>query len=315
MAQTGHHIYRQEALQALQAGLRGGDLLRISPRWIHYCYWFLVIVLVASLTYSVVGTMNEYAEGPAIVRIEGRSNITATSAGTVVSVKVQPGQRVRRGQLLVQFYVAQEEAELARLNQEFELQLIKTLRDRNDVAARQALTTLRVEREQMQKKLDERYVRAPDAGMVSDIRIRPGQLLNAGDLICTIMGAGASLYVTALLPGQYRPMLRRNMPIRLELVGFEYAYKDLVIESVGDEVVGPAEARRYLGQDLGDAVAIPQSVIFVQARLTDKRFISEGRYLHYYSGTPGLAEVIVRRQSILVSLIPALKFFWGDEHA
>jgi biotin carboxyl carrier protein len=315
MSKAAHRVYRKEALQALQGGARGGDLLRISPRWIHYCYWFLSAVLSCCLAYSIIGTINEYAEGPAIVRVEGRSNVTATGPGTVAAVKVQPGQRVRRGQLLVQFYAAEEEAALSRLDQELELQLIKTLRDPGDASARQALTALRVQREQTEKRLDERYVRSPAAGLVSDIRIRPGQLLNAGDLICTIMGADASLYVTALLPGHYRPMLRRNMPIRLELVGFEYSYQDLLIQSVGDEVVGPAETRRYLGQDLGDAVAIPQSVVFVQARLPAKRFLSEGRYLQYYSGTPGLAQVVVRRQSILVALIPALKLFFGDEHA
>jgi len=42
--------------------------------------------------------------------------------------------------------------------------------------------------------------------------------------------------------------------MRLELTGYRYAYRDVAIQSVGDEIVGPAEVRQYLGQEIADAV-------------------------------------------------------------
>src|SRR6185369_2324079 len=106
-------IFREEALNYYISGNEGqGDLLRISPKWIAWSYWLLLAVLVSGLLYTVLGTLNEYAIGPAVVRVEGKIDLTAISSGTVVSIEVQPGQRIEANQLLVRFYDAQEVAEL-----------------------------------------------------------------------------------------------------------------------------------------------------------------------------------------------------------
>jgi len=102
-------LFREEALQTLQRGADDeGDLLRISPAWTRWAYWVLVAAVLAALAYGVLGTVNEYAPGPAVVRVAGRVDVTATSGGTVVAIDVQPGQRVTRGQSLVRFHDAGE---------------------------------------------------------------------------------------------------------------------------------------------------------------------------------------------------------------
>jgi membrane fusion protein (multidrug efflux system) len=300
-------IFREEALQYHVAYRAEGDLLRISPAWTRWAYWLLVGVLGAGALYSIFGTVYEYASGPAVVRLEDRTDLTARSAGTVSDVLVHPGQHVVQGDLLVRFYLAQEGAELDRIQHEFDLHLIKILRDPSDQAARQALTSLRAQRELAQAHLEERSVRAPQDGVVSDIRIRPGQHLNPGDMVLTMVGAEARCVVVAMLPGQYRPLLRPGMGIRLELVGFKYAYRELMIDAIGDEVVGPSEVRRYLGQDLADTVSVQGPVVLVQAHLPSTTFIANGRSFHYYDGMPGTAEARVRAESILVTLVPGLK--------
>src|SRR5690349_18256177 len=100
-----------------------GDLLRISPAWLRWSYRLLLIVFAVGLIYAAVGTVNEYATGPAIVRIDGRADITARIAGTVATVNVAPGERVHAGDLLVTFYTADEAADLDRIRQEFDEQL------------------------------------------------------------------------------------------------------------------------------------------------------------------------------------------------
>jgi membrane fusion protein (multidrug efflux system) len=304
-------IYRQEALRALDE--RGGDegeLLEVSPGWLRWTYWLLVAVLAATVTYAVFGTVNEYAAGPAVIRVEGRHDLTATTGGIVLSTHVQPGERVARGQLLVRFHVAQETAELERLSQEFELQLVKLLRDPADHSARESLTSLRAQRDLAEARVAERSLRATVGGVVSDLRIRPGQLLAPGDLVLTLVGEDARFSLLAFLPGHARPLLKKGMTLRTELTGFSYAYRDLIVDSVGDEVVGPAEARRFLGADLGDAYLFGGPVVLVKARVPDRTFVSDRRTFNYYDGTPARAEAIIRKQPIAVALVPALRALW-----
>ena len=311
MTDGGPEIFRREAVQALEQGTGGeGRPLQISPSWVRATYWILVGVLVVSVLYATFGTVNDYAAGPAVVRVAGRVDLTSTAGGTVVAIEVQPGQRVRRGQLLVRFHMTQEMADLERLHREFELQLVKLLRDPANEAARESLTSLRAQRELAEKRVAERSLRAPSDGVVSDLRIRPGQLLAPGDLVLSLVGDSAQFYLVAFLPGSARPLLRKGMPMRIELVGFAYAYQEIVIDSIGDEVVGPAEAKRYLGPDLGDAYAFGGPVVLVKARLPRRTFFFDGKTFNYYDGTPARAEARVRRQPIAVALIPALRALW-----
>jgi len=312
MSSSTPEIFRREALDALKEQKRAGNVIRIAPNWTNWAYWTVIAILASSLLFSAAATVSEYAEGPALVRAEGRMDLTSVSGGTVVAVEVQPGQRVASDQVLVRFYVAHEAQELERLNREFELQLIKLMREPTDEGARAALSSLRAQRDQAQARLDERTVKAPQAGIVSDVRIRPGQLLQPGDMIVSLVAAHAPFSVVGLLPAQYRPLVRAGMTMRLELSGFKYSYRDLVIDAVGDEVVGPAEARRYLGQELGDTVPIDGPVVLVRARLPTQTFMSEGRKFRYYNGVPGIVEVRVRTRTLLTTIIPALRALMGS---
>jgi len=238
-------LFREEAVEHHQVGLRGeGDVLRVDPGWMRWTYRLLLIVLVAGLLFTFLARIREYAEGPAVVQLGGRSDLTATADGTVSQVAVAPGQRVEAGRLLVRFYGAREAAELARIDHEFELQLINRLRDPADAGAQQGLISLRAERELARSNLAEREVRAPVAGVVSDIRVRVGEHISPGQSLLSIVRGESRPEVVAFLPGEYRPLLKPGMPLRMEVQGYRYAYQHLIVDTVGDEVVGPAEARR-----------------------------------------------------------------------
>jgi membrane fusion protein (multidrug efflux system) len=245
-----------------------------------------------------------------VVRLGGRSDLTATADGTVSQVAVAPGERVEAGRLLVRFYGAREAAELARIDHEFELQLINRLRDPSDAGPQQALISLRAERELARSNLAEREVRAPVAGVVSDIPVRVGQHIAPGQSLLSITRGQSRPEVVAFLPGEDRPMLKRGMPLRLELQGYRYAYQHLVVDSVGDEVLGPAEARRYLGNEIADAVQFAGPVVKVEAHLISGTFESEGKVRRYHDGMLARAEVRIRSERVLVALIPALKAFF-----
>jgi membrane fusion protein (multidrug efflux system) len=300
--------FRQEALEYHQRAPReDGDVLRIAPEWTRWAYRVLLAVLAAGAFFSVVGTLYEYASGPALIRVEGRTDLPVDFSGVVASVEVQPGQGVEAGQVLVRFAAEQEQLSLARLEREFELQLVRYLRDPADVGARQALTSLRAERELAQSRLEVRTLRAPHAGVVGDVRIQPGQYLDAGVNVLSLLGEDARATLLAFLPGAYRPLLRPGMPLRVELVGFPYEYRELTIDSVGEQIVGPAEVRRFLGGELADAVELGGAVVLVRARLPSRSFVREGQTLNYFDGMPARAEARVRAESILVTLVPGLK--------
>jgi multidrug efflux pump subunit AcrA (membrane-fusion protein) len=308
-------VFREEAMESHLRGNRTqGDLLRLSPRWTTWTYWLLVAVFLASSIYMVFGRINEYATGVAVIRDEGRTMVTARSGGIVTAIAVQPGQHVETNQELLRFNDAQETIELEQLRQDFHAQQIHRLTNPHDPAAQQQLAATRARLETAEKRLKERTVVAPCAGMVRDLRLRPHQLVAAGEVLLTIIGDGDVLSIVVMLPGQYRPFLKPGNPLRLELTGFRYAYQRLTIDAVGNEVVGPNEVRRFLGPEVADAVPLQGSLVIVQARLPSRTFYAEGRWHAYHDGMHGTAEVRVRSERIVLALVPGLKAVFEGKH-
>jgi membrane fusion protein (multidrug efflux system) len=281
--------------------------LRISPEWTRWTYRLLLGALAAALLFASVAPVREYAAGPGVVQLEGRRALTANTSGTASAILVEPGDRVEEGELLVRFYGASELADLQRIDRAFELELIKRLRDPVDPAAERMLSDLRAERGLALARLAERDVRAPAAGLVSDVRVRPGQHLSPGQILVTLQTRAPEPQLLAMLPGSQRPLLKPGMPLRFELEGYRYSYQRLEISAVGDEVVGPAEAQRYLGGELADAVPIDGPVVFVLARLPSASFEWNEQTYRLHDGMWGRVEVPVRSESVLLTMAPILR--------
>jgi membrane fusion protein (multidrug efflux system) len=307
-------IFRKQAVEYYQTHQRqAGDVLHLTPAWTAWAYWVLVLTLGTALLFCVVGTVYEYASGPALVRVARRTVVTAPNGGVVASVEVQPGQRVAEGQPLVTLLAEEERHALARIQSEFDLHLVRYMRDLSDQGSRQALTALRAERELAQSRLEARSLRAPTAGVVGGLRIQPGQYLAPGTQVALLEEEGAPAYLLTFLPGYYRPFLRPGMPLRVELSGFHYDYRELTIDSVGEQIIGPSELQRYLGADLADAVKVEGPIVLVRARMPSHTFTSEGQVFGYFDGMPAQAEVAVRSESILLTLIPGLKALFSHD--
>lgn len=307
MAGPPAQLFREQALQARERGASEGALLRLSPEWVSLTYWCTVAAFVAALVYCAVGTLHEYATGPAVVWISGRTHVTATVPGTVSSIDVKPGQKVETGQILVRFSSPVESAEVARIDREFEVQLARSLAEPANQTVKTALTALRTQREVAAARLEQLTVRAPQAGLVGDVRIRPGQLIAAGDVVLTLTGPDQRCSVLAMLPAQYRPQLRPGLPMRFEIAGYRYAYQEMTITSVSEQIIGPNELRRYLGQELQDTVSVDGPLVLVEATPPASTFTVDGQTFEYHHGMNGTAEARVRTESILLSLIPGLR--------
>lgn len=295
--------FRAAALAHYQRPPQDGALLRLTPEWTQRAWWVLLAALATALVYVVVAPLHQYAAGPAVVRVDGRRDLTAQEPATVQRLYVRLGQHVRAGELLVELHGEPERADLDRLQHEFDLQLAKLLADPSDVAAGAALTTLRAERDRAQARLALRRLTADRDGVVSDVRVRPGQHLAPGELVLTLVAGDAQLTLVALLPGGDRPLLHAGMPLGFTLPGWRSARVELAISDVSDEIVGPGEARRFLGGEIADAVALGGPVVVVRAHLPATSFVADGQRYRYYDGLYGRAEARVRTRAMWRALL------------
>lgn len=305
-------LFRKEALDHYVGQRMEGDILRFDTRWLTWTYRIVVAAAAAAVLYVILFDVSEYASGVAFVRMEGRRPLTTLYPGTVETVHVEPGQHVEEGQVLVTLSAQNEEAELARANEEFALHLAQLLRDPGDGAAKQSLASLRPRRDQARALARARFIRATHAGVVTDIRARPGQYLEAHSVVLGLAPLDAQPTLLCVVPGDYRPMLKAGQALRFSLDGYKFEYREISVDTVGEEVIGPVEMKRYLGPEVADAFPIIGPSVLVKGRLRSRTFEADGRTYTYVEGLTGKVDVRVRSEPILITLMPALKALRQD---
>lgn len=302
--------FRKEAVEAAD-NRRWGDIVRVSPRWLSWGYWMLVALLAGSVLMLVLGRVSTYSTGPAVVRSTARTTIVARTSGNVTTLAVAPGDRVRAGTPIARLDDVDQRAAVERIERDFEAQLRNHMVDPADQVADSALRSLRQALDQAKTALDERTIVAPADGVISDLRVRPGQHLEPGDIAASVIDGDGGLEVVALLPGEDRPQLAPGMTIRLELTGYRYAYQSIVIESTSSDVIAPAEARRVLGAEVAEGMRLAGPVVIVRGRIPSLSFDADGRTFTYHDGMLGMAEVQISQERIVFALVPGLRRF-GD---
>jgi multidrug efflux pump subunit AcrA (membrane-fusion protein) len=300
-------VFRREAVEHAARRSARADSLRIAPSSTAWIYRLLCLASACALLYAGVGRLHEYASGPALVRMNGRTALSASHSALVDRVEVAPGDHVAEGAVLVRLYSSEEASELEAAAHEFDDQLLKLLQQPGDATAREALVALRTRRELARSRLEQRTLRAPHAGVVADVRVRPGQLIEPGVSVIELRGEQADGSVVAMLPGRYRPLLRAGATLRFELDGFQRRAHELRVDDVGDQIIGPHEAARYLGREMADAIALSGPVVLVQASLPGASFDADGERFQFAHGMHGTAETIVRTEPLVYSLLPGLK--------
>jgi membrane fusion protein (multidrug efflux system) len=299
-------LFRAEATAA-QATNQWGDVVRIMPGWLSWAYWLLVLVLAGSIVFVSIGTVSTYSMGPAVIRSSARTSVATRSAGNIGAVEVAPGETVTPGTVIARLDDVDQRSAVQRVQQEFDTQLRNHMLDPSDAAADTSVRTLRLQLEQARTALEERAIKTQSGGVVSDLRVRPGQHVEPGDIAASIVDGKGGLEMIALLPGEDRPQLAAGMPLRLELLGYRYVYQSLAIESVSSDVIAPSEAKRVLGAEVADSLQLAGPVVVVRGKLAGSEFEVDGRKFYYHDGMLGTAEVPVRSERILVALIPGLR--------
>jgi membrane fusion protein (multidrug efflux system) len=299
--------FRAEALRERKKVARGGDVVRVNEAWVAWTHRLVVGLVVGALAYLVLGRVNVYSGGPAVVRLQTRSEVTASASGALTELTVAPGQAVVPGDLLARLDDRQARDELTRVEASWRAQLRARLLDPQDQATAASLVVLRGQRRDARAALAEREIRAPVGGVVSDLRIRSGQHIGVGEIVMSLVQADDAQRVVALMPGADSPRIGPGMPMRIELPGYPRAYQHLTISRVSGEVVGPSEVQRFLGPALADSLTIAGPMVLVEARLAEPEFVVDGRRYRFHDGMQARAEVRVDSRSLLEMLIPGLQ--------
>ena len=267
-------------------------------------------MVVLSLIYLCLGTVGEYARGPAVVLRTSGLDLTARTPGTVSSVEVLPGERVVKGQVLARFHAEPEAAESSARNEISSWRWwfpAGPLGHRYSRQSRLLARPARAGREASVGPPDprahgrggQRHPHPP--GPVSEFRgghprpHRAAAAFHPG-------GRPARGIPPAHAPG--------NGPAP-RIDGYRFDYQDLVVDPIGDEVVGPSEIRRHLPSEIGETIQVQGPTVLVRGRLIKPTFDSRGARHRYHHGLQGSAEVRVRSQRIIFLLIPALR---GAKH-
>ena len=299
--------FRAQAVDAYSRRPEHGQVVRVASSWTTWTYRLLLLSAVVAALYLCLVDVGHYATGVAVVRLGGRTEVTAVSDAHVAELLVTTGDAVEEGTPLVRLHDAEDAAELRRLEVELDVEMRNLLRDPADQEARRSVARLRGERERAILRGREHVLRATREGVVRDIRARPGQAVDAGDVLLSITREHDDPQLYALLPGDERPRLRPGMLLRVELDGYRDARQTLVVDRVHEDVVSPAEAIRLLGSAVGDGMELSGPVVMVMARLPADGFVSRGVRYRHHDGMRGDAEVLVRTTSIIEALIPALE--------
>ena len=79
---------------------------------------------------------------------------------------------------------------------------------------------------------------------------------------------------------------------------------NVTITEVGTEAISGEQARKYLGQKMGAAVALPANAVRVEAELSQAEFESRGKAFNYSEGMEALVEIEIDTKSFLSVVIP-----------
>jgi hypothetical protein len=300
-------LYRPEALESHRTRGQEGVLADLSPKWVRRAYPLIVGTLLGAIVLGILLHVPTYSSGTGIIVFDGKQ-VTAPQSGTVDVVNVQPGDHVRKGQLLVKLRSEDVEAALRQANKELEAAIQQYLFDPSDEQLRKSLISAETATRRAQAGVEQRSVRAEQDGTVSDIRVRLGQLLQPGSHILTLVEPGTKPEVWAFLPGSDRPRLHEGQDLQVELVGFTRGRDHAKITQVGREVIGAAAARRYLGDEIADAAKLAEgSYVLVKAQLPSPTFKARGKLMWFYTGLTVKTEVRVERKRFIVTLLPSLE--------
>ena len=298
-------LFRSEAIEEQGRSESPSSILNVSERWGSWIIGGMAALLLAFAAFLIFGKATEYAEGGAVVHSRGRIPVVANEAGTVAAIQLAPGTAVAPGDVIGTLYDHAELAEVQRLEHEYEDALVRLLRDPASPTAGAGLAALRGASEQARTALEERQLIVPVAGVLTDVRVRPGALVSPGQTVATVGTTGPGFEIVAAVPGNFRPLLVSGLPVVVELEQFPGNRLHLEARAISPEVISVGEARALMGQ-LMPTSSEDAALALVYADLPEVLESRGGAEYRLYDGMRGSVRIPVREERFIVTLWPAL---------
>ncbi len=293
-------IFRAEAVDAHRAPRIPGRPLAPSRPGPLLIVATLTVVSALLLATAAWVSSPEYVSGRALIRFDGVAFARAPSGGAIDSIFVQPGQWVETGELLAHTESTMAQHEHRRVRAEYDDAVRAMLRAPANLAARERVGQLVHTLARARAALDATEIRAPSAGRVQAVRVHAGQTTEAGQVVCTVAAETLSARVVAFLPGNARPKLNVDAPLRLTFDRHPDAKVRLRVDHISNGSLSPGEVEaladaRIAGDEHG-SIALGATTETV---VRDDR----GRSLQLFDGMTATVEVMVRERSLLERLL------------
>lgn len=236
--------------------------------------WIGIVLVVAAVGYGVRGRLAESVpsggagrapSAPAVqgtTRVQRRSivhTITATGnvlparqvdmrfsrAGRVQKVSVEPGQRVAEGQLLAALDDREPELAYFKARNAYEAALIDS--PPNVVRERE------IDMQLAEEALEQTRLKAPFAGIVTDVSMEPGQSVGTGDVVLQIVDDSA-FEVRVAVDELDIARVQEGQPVNIRLDADPTRVRPGVVERVS-----------LIANTQGNLVTVPVTVRFLEA--------------------------------------------------
>jgi membrane fusion protein (multidrug efflux system) len=102
------------------------------------------------------------------------------------------------------------------------------------------------------------------------------------------------------------------MPLMLKIDGYPQSREALRVVSLATDIVGPNDAARYVGKEIAQTLSLDGPILIVRTALDSDTFESANDRFRYHDGMIGRAEVTVRAEPLLFTLLPGFKELYDE---
>ncbi len=295
--------------QALDASPEVSDVIGRMPWWAaRGLVYIIVSFIIVGFLWAGLSMVDVVTESRGVLVPEGYIKpVQSAGRGVVQNLFIKEGERVERGQALVQLDATEMRTRLSKLREELESSqaqlrqlmvnrpVTETLEQQNKIA------NLQGEIAAAELTLQHTTITAPVAGVVTTLDVRgAGAVLQEGQTIATISPAGARLLVEAQVPNKDIAFIEKELPAKLKFDAFpfqDYGTVDgTVIEVAPDAQVGKDGVSFY-------------KVLIAPERTS---MMAKGKAIPLKPGLALTAEIVTERKSVLSLILEPFSKLKGE---
>jgi multidrug efflux pump subunit AcrA (membrane-fusion protein) len=295
--------------QALDTSPEVSDVIARMPWWASRSLLYIIVgFIIVALLWASLSMIDVVTESRGVLVPEGYVKpVQAAGSGVVQNVFVKEGERVERGQPLVQLDATEMRTRLSKLREELETSrsqlrqlmvnrpVAETLEQQNRIARLQSEIT------GAELSLQHTTITAPVGGVLTTLEVRnTGAVLQEGQTIATISPTGARLLVEAQVPNKDIAFIEQGLPAKLKFDAFpfqDYGTVDGTVIEVAPDA-----------QESKDA----ESFYKVRIAPAQTNIMAKGKTIPLKPGLTLTAEIVTERKSILDLILEPFRKLKGE---